>query len=138
MGVSVSWNIRTAFFWEKGKKFFSKRIFLFFKLALKSAGFHFWKYKKSSLLRKYEKSFLLRKYKKIFLFRKYKKIFLLRKNKESFLLKKNKKSFLSRNYKNFFNIRARKFHFRKYKKFFCGVHIFLYFEFGLGSAALDF
>ena len=38
--------------------------------------------------------------------------------KKRFLLRKYKKSFSLRKY-NFFNIRARKFHFPKYKEFFC-------------------
>ena len=37
-----------------------------------------------------------------------------------FRFRKYKKSFLLREYKEFFNIRARKFHFRKYKEFFSG------------------
>ena len=43
----------------------------------------------------------------------------------SFLLKKYKKSFLFRKYKNFFNIRARKYHFQKYKDFLGGWILFL-------------
>ena len=44
-----------------------------------------------------------------FRFQKYKTRFLLRKYTESFPFRK---------YTNFFNIRARKFHFLKYKEFF--------------------
>ena len=69
------------------------RVYFFFELGLKSAGFHFRKYKKNFLLRNYKKSFLLREY------------------------------------KNLFNIRARKFHFGKYKEFFSGQIFFFFFYF---------
>ena len=44
------------------------------------------------------------------------------------------KSFLLRKYKHFFNIRARKFHFLKYKGFFWEGGFFIFFELGIKSA----
>ena len=43
-----------------------------------------------------------------------------------FHFRKYMKSFLLRKYKNFFNIRARKFHFLKYKEFFSGWIFFIF------------
>ena len=54
---------------------------LFFKLRLKGAGFHFWKYKKSFLLRNYKEDYLLRKYRKRFSLRKCKNLFNIRARK---------------------------------------------------------
>ena len=80
---------------------------------------------------KHKNSFLLRKYKTFFRgyrFLKYKKFsrggyllfFELGVRSAGFHFRKCKKSFLLRKYKIFLNIRARKFHFRKYMEFFSG------------------
>ena len=64
-GVLVSWSI---------KNFLKGGFLLFFELGLKSAEFHFRKYKKSYLLRQYKNIFNVRA--RNFHFMKYKKFFL--------------------------------------------------------------
>ena len=69
---SIFPNIRKAFFWENIRsflrvyvswsiiKFSPDELFFFFELGLKSAWFHFRKYKKSFLLEKYKNFFNIR------------------------------------------------------------------------------
>ena len=72
-----------------------------------------------------------------FRFAEYKKSFLLKNHKKfawGFRFLKHKNSFLLKKCKKFFNIRARKFHFLKYKKFFRDDFFFVCFELGSKSA----
>ena len=97
-GASVSWKIRN--FSEGG-------FLLFFKIGVRSAGFHLIKYKKSFLFRKYKNFFNIRA--RMFRFQKYKDFFIsgnLRKasfweNIRIFLILEPK-SFISWNTRNFF------------------------------------
>ena len=118
-GVSVFQNIRTVFFWENIASFFGASVswkirnfsedgfLLFFKIGVRSAGFHLIKYKKSFLFRKYKNFFNIRA--RMFRFQKYKDFFIsgnLRKasfweNIRIFLILEPK-SFISWNTRNFF------------------------------------
>ena len=93
VSVSISGNIRKAFFWENtqffrlsvswnARNFSQDEFLLFFELGVKSAGFRLRKYKKNFLLRKYNNCFNIRarkfhfpKYKELFYFRRYSKSF---------------------------------------------------------------
>ena len=113
-------NIRTTFFWERYKKcwgflfpeflkvFPVQIFFLFFELGMKSVGFHFQKYKKRFLQKKY--TFFQRR----FFEERSKKKF----TKKFWGLKPESVGLHFEKYENLSNIRARKFHFPKYKEFF--------------------
>ena len=105
-------------FWLGSLKFLLKYN-NFFKLGVRK--FYFLKYKK--LVRV---SFSQNIRKSCFL--KYKEFF------PGFHCPKYKKSFLLRKYKKFLNIRARMFHFLKYKKIFRDGFFFIFSRLGLKSA----
>ena len=131
---SISRNIRNTFFWENIKKKISEWILLgknernflrekfwWLRLEFQSVEFHFWKYKNYFNIRPGKFHFL--KYKElvsgwIFFFWEEEEEGGLGLGSKGFLFWKYKKRFFLRKYKNFFNIRARKFHFAKYIEFF--------------------
>ena len=105
---------------------------------------HFLKHKNSFLLRKYKtffRSYRFLKYKK-FSRGGYLLFFELGVRSSGFHFRKCKRSFLLRKYKIFLNIRARKFHFRKYMEFFSGDFFWRGWGrgegLGLGSAGFHF